>query len=128
MSKLLVVSSTLEELENISIWLHTSLPKVLNETKKNHILLVTQEIATNAILHGNKEDAHKNISLELSVTSQNIIVNIKDEGEQIFQLPSKEEAKEMDYLDENGRGLKLAVLLSDAIELDNHEVKLIFNR
>jgi len=128
MNNSLVVSSTLGELENISIWLHRYLPKVLNETKKNHILLVTQEIATNAILHGNKGDTDKNVSLELSVTPQNIILHIKDEGEQIFALPSKEEAKEMDYLDENGRGLKLAVLLSDAIELNNHQVELIFNR
>ena len=127
MSYSLVVPSNLSELENISIWLHAHLPKTLDETKKNHIILSAQEISTNAMLHGNKKDKSKTVSLELNIEPKNILLYIEDEGTEDFILPSKEESKEMDYLDEDGRGLKLAVLLSDAIELNHRQIKLIFN-
>ena len=41
-------------------------------------------------------------------------------------ITAKKEAEELDYLAENGRGLKLAVLMSDKIEVDGSSTKIVF--
>lgn len=126
MTYFLCISSNINELKKISIWLEKYLPNTVENTQKNNILLLTQEIVTNAIMHGNQNDTTKKITITLTTDSKELILSIQDEGKGIHSLPSKEEAKKMDYLDENGRGLKLAVLLSDTIQIDGNIITLHF--
>jgi len=85
-------------------------------------------MVTNSILHGNKNIVEKPVTVEVTVNESNIEVEIQDEGEGLKSLPSKDEAKELDYLAENGRGVKLAVLMTERIELNGNRMKLIFNK
>ena len=128
MKNKLVLSSRLDSLTIIYRWIEHLLINKVNEKELRNILLITQEMVTNSILHGNQSVIEKNVIVEVFIKQKNITVEIEDEGEGIKRLPSKEEAKELDYLTENGRGLKLAVLMTKSIELHGNRIKLIFNR
>lgn len=127
-SKKLIIDSKLEALDQVYIWLKTILEPIITEGIKDNILLITYEIVTNAIIHGNKKDPSKSVNIGLDITEDKIIITIEDEGEGYDTLPSKEEAQNLNYLEEGGRGLKLAVLICDDIELDKNTIKLVFSR
>jgi len=125
----LIVQSKIEVLDEVYSWLKDILKaSEYQNFKRDNILLVTHEMVANAILHGNREDSLKVVSIILEKRSDNLLLFIKDEGKTIVTFPSKEESKELDYLEENGRGLKLAVLLSDRIEYKNNNIEILFKK
>lgn len=127
-SKKLTIASKLESLDQVYRWLKKILEPIIREDIKDNILLITHEIVTNAIIHGNKKDWRKCVTINLHITKCYITATVEDEGSGCKSLPSKEEAQNLNYLEEGGRGLKLAVLICDDIELDNNRIKLVFNR
>jgi anti-sigma regulatory factor (Ser/Thr protein kinase) len=128
MQNRIVIPSSIEEISTVYNWLESSLKNSVEMTQLQNILLVLQEITTNSVLHGNKLSPDKVVIIDINITTTHIIFNITDEGEGIKKLPTKKEAEELDYLAENGRGLKLAVLMSDKIEVDGSTTKILFNR
>jgi len=128
MKQYISIASELENLEKITHWLNEKLPSDMKESQKSVITLLTQELVTNSILHGNKQIASKQVFITLGTQGELVFLSIRDEGEGIPPLPSTEEATHMDYLEENGRGLKLAVLLANEIEIDKNEIKLYFDK
>lgn len=126
MSQTLTISSSLEELHNVSIWILNHLPDTLTKTMYNNILLVTQEAVSNAIIYGNKEVESETVIITLSVNETDILLEIEDQGKGLPALPTKEEAKDMDYIEENGRGLKLVVLLSHSAKVTKNKISIIF--
>ncbi|MBU1668110.1 ATP-binding protein [bacterium] len=127
-SKKLIIDSKLEALDQVYTWLKKILEPITTEKIKDNILLITYEIVTNSIIHGNKKDPSKSVNINLNITENQIIITVKDEGSGYEGLPSKEEAQNLNYLEEGGRGLKLAMLICDDIELNNNSIKLVFNR
>jgi len=125
----LVIQSNRKALEELYPWFEKNLGKIDFEGfNKNNIFLVSFEMATNAVLHGNKENSQKKVTITMVQVEKEIVVSILDEGAGVLILPSKKEAKELDYLSESGRGLKLAVLLSDEIEYNNNCMRIIFRK
>ena len=94
MKNKLVIQSELRSLNIVYQWLEKYLLKKVSEEKLRNILLVTQEMVTNSILHGNKNIVEKPVTVEVTVNESNIEVEIQDEGEGLTSLPSKEGAKE----------------------------------
>jgi len=129
MNNQIVIESRIDAIDEVYQWLQKKLEAEDIASKLlNSILLVTQEMVTNSVIHGNRESLNKYVTTNLYSTSEQIIIEIQDEGEGILSLPTKDEAQELDYLAENGRGLKLTVLMTDEIELDGNRMKLMFNR
>ena len=124
----LVLKSEIAQIPIMHEWLKRLLKPLANEVISNKILLVTQEMVTNSIIHGNHEDINKKVVLHIDFTTEYITVEIQDEGSGIKRLPSKEESQELDYIAENGRGLKLAVLICDDIVLKGNKITLMFSR
>ena len=125
----LVIQSNRKALEEFYPWFEKNLGKIdFKGFNKNNIFLVSFEMATNAVLHGNKENSQKKVTITMVQVEKEIIVSILDEGAGVLILPSKKEAKELDYLSESGRGLKLAVLLSDEIEYNNNAMRIVFKQ
>ena len=124
----MVIHSNINEIDRVYRWLDESLKGLVDEEISQKVILVCQEITTNAIIHGNRLLDKKLVvvTFTVNITSKEIRVKIKDEGEGIKNLPSKEEAMELDYLAEHGRGLKLAVLMSDNIEVDGNSIEATF--
>jgi anti-sigma regulatory factor (Ser/Thr protein kinase) len=107
-------------------WVKKQLPYALDGTTRNHIVLVTQELVTNAIIHGNEEKVDKQVTVTLHYDHKSVTLTIEDEGTIEYTLPSKEELYPMNTLDEGGRGLKLSVLLSDSISKEGRKLTLHF--
>lgn len=133
MKSRLVIKSEIASVESVYNWVEKVVSEVMALTSQTdgaktlrNILLITQEMVTNSILHGNREIKEKEVTIEITSDINHIVVDITDEGEGIKKLPLQEEAQELDYLAENGRGLKLAVLMTDKIELEGNRVRLIF--
>ncbi len=126
MKNKIIIPSSIDEINSVYNWLELQLKERVDTILSQTILLVAQEITTNAVLHGNKLISNKFVTIEFEISFSFIIIKISDEGEGIYKLPSKKEAEELDYLDENGRGLKLAVLMSDNIEVDGSSIKILF--
>ena len=125
----LIVHSKIEVLDEVYSWLKQILETAeYQEFNRDNITLVSHEMVANAILHGNKEDSQKSVYIMLERKDDVVLLFVEDEGSKIVLFPSKEESKELDYLDENGRGLKLAVLLSDSIEYKNNRIEVIFKK
>ncbi|HIO95544.1 MAG TPA: hypothetical protein EYG67_01855 [Campylobacterales bacterium] len=120
----IVIKSQLCEVEKVYQWLEGYLLPLLKNKRLEEILLVMQEIVTNAVIHGNYNHFNKKVCIYLEVAKNQIILMVEDEGEGIKSLV---EAQNMDYMEENGRGLKLAVLISDRIELNHNSIRLWFS-
>ncbi len=122
------LDSQLSELVNLQEWLKRNLPKDISLKLHNNILLINQELVTNSIVHANSLDKSKQVYVTLKESTDLIEFTIVDEGSVKIVLPTKDEAKNMDYLAENGRGLKLAVLLSDTIYTEKSKIVFIFKK
>ncbi|CAA6809068.1 MAG: Unknown protein [uncultured Sulfurovum sp.] len=124
----LIISSRIEEIPNVYEWIEIHLNESINKKQRNSILLITQEIVTNAIFHGNEEIESKKIIISFSNNEDNIVISIQDEGKGYPPLPNKEEAQKLDYLSEGSRGLKLAVLMCKSIEINKNLITLTFEK
>jgi len=124
----LEIESSISEIPKVYNWLKDAIEPFVDSTLQNRILLVTQEMVTNAIVHGNKESSEKKVKVSLRTNANEIMVDIEDEGDGLPPFPTKEEAQYMDYMEENGRGIKLAVMLSDQVIRENNRVTLIYYR
>ena len=127
MTYTLTLRSSIEELEDASIWIEKHLPSTVIAKTQNTILLVAQELITNAIVYGNENIQSKTIQITVQSDEKYIVLSIQDQGRGLPALPSKEEAQNMDYLEENGRGMKLAVLLSDEAIVERNKIIVKFN-
>jgi len=129
MKQKIVIQSDIDNIHTAYQWLELLLKEEnISQKLSQTILLIAQEIITNSILHGNQKSPNKSVTIEADIGQKDIVIDIEDEGEGIEKLPSQEEAKELNYLEEGGRGLKLAVLMSDDIKLYGNRIRLIFNR
>ena len=129
MKQKIVIQSHIDNIHTVYQWLELLLKEEnISQKLSQTVLLITQEITTNSILHGNNNSLNKSVTIEVDIGLKDIVIDIEDEGKGIKNLPTLEEAKELNYLEEGGRGLKLAVLMSDAVELYGNMIRLIFNR
>lgn len=124
----LLINSRIEEVQKVYEWIESHLKNCVESKLRHNILLITQEIVTNAIMHGNCLDASKMVVVTFEMSDEEITVSIKDEGTGCPPLPSNEEAKELDYLAESGRGLKLAVLICKEIKVHENLITFVFER
>lgn len=69
------------------------------------VLLVVSEAVLNAIEHGNKNDFHKNVKIKASCLSNDLIIEVEDEGEgfDFSKVPDPRERANLKK--EAGRGI-----------------------
>ncbi len=93
------------------------------------ILLAIVEGVNNAIVHGNKLDLSKKVSLEYQVSDKFVEFVITDEGcgFEFSSIPDPTLPENIEKT--HGRGIFLMNHLADSIEFENNgsKVKLIFN-
>jgi len=124
----LIIESQIENISKVYDWIEMHLDDEVEKKIQRNILLVTQEIVTNAIIHGNEEQPEKKVIVTFEMDENNITVVVQDEGKGCPVLPTKEESEVLDYLSEDGRGLKLAVLMCKKIEIDKNIITLVFEK
>lgn len=102
----------------------------ISEEKYGNILLSLSEAINNAIVHGNKFNSEKFVSVVYSLSNKILKISVKDEGEgfdpnQIAD-PTLPENIENLY----GRGIFIIISLSDKVEfeyVDGQIVNMFFN-
>ena len=100
----------------------------LSDDIYGNIMIAVTESVNNAILHGNKEDSKKNVSLTLNVAENVLNFIIADEGPG-FDLSNLPDPTSPDNLDKpGGRGIFLMKHLCDEVAFNNEgrEVVLSF--
>jgi serine/threonine-protein kinase RsbW len=92
------------------------------------ILISTVEAVNNAILHGNKGDVNKMVTVNISADGNVLDITVTDEGEgfEYGNLPDPTDPKNIENL--HGRGVFLMRRLADNIEYNTsgNEVKMRF--
>lgn len=127
----LTLNSTYEESERVPDFVEELQGKSdLNDEETSTLMLLLSEAVTNAIKHGNQEDATKQVTVEINITDGSIISTVKDEGKGFAPDSVKNPLKEKNLLDSTGRGIFLINELSDSSEYldEGTKVKFTLNR
>lgn len=92
----------------------------ISDDKRNEIRLIISELLINALYHGNKNNIHKKIRLNMGVTKDDrLLVQVEDEGmglrRKVLRQKKTLAQDQRLSLDEGGRGLMLISRLAGSL-------------
>jgi len=91
----------------------------LSEDELFDLRLVFMELLCNAVIHGNKQDVHKSVRIEVEIFGDTVKTRIADEGMGFDHRSLLNMIDASDNLDEeNGRGMRLVHKLTDALSFN----------
>jgi serine/threonine-protein kinase RsbW len=115
-SKTLILQSTEKQIRRLKPFLE-DLRKWFDfdEERFTEIRLALNEAVTNAIIHGNKNDASKKVYISASRNEKGLIISVKDEGEgfNVNNIPDPTEKDNL--LKPSGRGIFLIKQQADEV-------------
>lgn len=125
----ITINSDIEKLKVVETLVDTLSKKLgVSDEVYGKILISTVEAVNNAILHGNKGDRNKMVTVIMSADGNVLDITVTDEGEgfEYGNLPDPTDPKNIENL--HGRGVFLMRRLADAIEYNSsgNEVKMRF--
>ena len=85
----------------------------------NHISLAMREATVNAVLHGNKYDLQKHVTVLFEATSESFTVWVRDEGEGLDIAAIPDPLAPQNLLKESGRGIFLIRAFMDEVRFRN---------
>lgn len=104
----------------------------LTGSMQHNVVLATTELVTNAIIHGNRGEAHRSVHVSVELGTDEIIIVVTDEG-QGFDVESVPDPTSPALRErEGGRGLHTVQRLADALTFEHtesgHSVTIRFHR
>ena len=97
----------------------------------NGLLLSITEATTNAIIHGNKGDVNKKVTINVFVEGEQIIIKVKDEGNGFDPAKIPDPTEPQNLLKDSGRGVYLMKVYMDDLKYnytpEGMETILVFN-
>ena len=123
--KELTLNSRFDEIERIESFVN-GLKNWLdfNKDLKDKIMLVLSEAVTNAIVHGNKEDPSKIVSVRAWKSDNRLKLSVKDQGEGFDPSEIPDPLNQDNLLKEGGRGVFLIKHYSDDISFSEDGTKM----
>lgn len=113
----LVISSSQDQLpkvekllDRLSKYFH------LNEEKAENIAIVLTELVNNAIIHGNKNNPDKKVTIKARCYPDRVEISVKDQGTGFDQSKLRDPRDPENIWRENGRGIFLVKNLIDKVE------------
>lgn len=96
---------------------------------KEMLSVVLSEALTNAVIHGNREDARKMVVAQAAIDSGKIILTVTDEGPGFDYRNLADPLKNENRLKEHGRGLFIIRTLMDEVRFNDagNEITMIKN-
>ncbi|MCI0404920.1 MAG: ATP-binding protein [candidate division Zixibacteria bacterium] len=82
------------------------------------VAISVSEFVNNAILHGNRQDETKTVTLELYLTPEEATIYVEDEGEGFDPTRVANPLEGENLLKEVGRGIFIAKTLVDGVEFE----------
>jgi serine/threonine-protein kinase RsbW len=105
------------------------LPPLTDEQFYN-IIISLSEALTNAIIHGNKSNPDKKVSLRIYSTYKTFVIIVKDEGDGFNPYSLSDPRRPENLMKESGRGIFLIRELSNKVEFKftktGTEIKIYF--
>lgn len=109
-------------------YIYRTFPNV-SEADRFDLRLIFSELLYNAIIHGNKMDSFKDVTLKVEfLTEDTICAAIEDEGEGFNYSEILEKDLNVFNLCENGRGIQLVKGLCDHLLFNKKGNKIIFSK
>ena len=90
----------------------------LDDAQFNKLLVATTEAVNNGIIHGNKRDQTKKVTLSCELNHASVLVRVQDEGPGVDPDALPDPLAEENLMRENGRGVFLMRSLMDAVEFE----------
>jgi serine/threonine-protein kinase RsbW len=87
----------------------------LSHEEQTDLKLVFSELLYNAVVHGNKSDAQKNVHLNVEIDDDMVIGRISDEGNGFDYAEILDSLGDGELFSERGRGIRLVSSLTDKI-------------
>lgn len=123
--KKIVLNSSFEEVEKLEKYVNDLQRWAgFGEEDQARILLTLSEAATNAIVHGNKENPNKKVTITGSLSDQTLTISVEDEGNGFDPSDLPNPLKEENLLNEGGRGVYLIKEYADNIAFEDNGTKL----
>lgn len=113
----LTLRSDPKEVARVEIFLEKLNKKLkLDDLHFNKLLVVTTEAVNNSIIHGNRRDPEKKITIICEINRHVLIVHVEDEGPGVDPEKLPNPLSEENLLRENGRGVFLMRSLMDDVK------------
>lgn len=92
-----------------------SLELDLSDEVYGNVLVATMEATNNAIIHGNRSNPEKEVTIKIEIVEKELLVHIEDQGEGFdhMNIPDPTAPENLEKI--NGRGIFLMERLSDEI-------------
>ena len=117
LKEVLVLKSDPQQVTKVETFIETVCKRLhLDESQFNKILVATTEAVNNGIIHGNKRDPKKKVTLICEFVQKIFTVTVEDEGPGINPEALPDPLAEENILRENGRGVFLMRSLMDEVE------------
>jgi serine/threonine-protein kinase RsbW len=130
MKRELLVKSQIESLREVEKFIDLiAKEQQLEDVIYGNVLIATLEATNNAIIHGNKLEIDKNVSISLEIEEKILKLVVKDQGKgfDFNNIPDPTAPENIENI--SGRGVFLMSKLSDSIEFSDKgaSVQLTFN-
>jgi serine/threonine-protein kinase RsbW len=124
--KEIILDSTFEEVERLEDYLN-ELQEWADFSDEDYarIMLTLSEAATNAIVHGNKENPNKKVTIRCKLVDRKLVISVKDEGAGFDPSNIPDPLKEENLLNVGGRGVYLIKEYADELRFEENGTKLI---
>jgi serine/threonine-protein kinase RsbW len=113
------VPRNIEKVEGFLARINTALK--LDEIQMHKLMVSLTEAVNNAIVHGNKADPEKRVSVRCERLPGWLLFIIKDQGKGFHPEGVRNPLKRENLLKENGRGIFLMRTLMDKVEFERSE-------
>lgn len=124
--KELILQASFDEIERLEPYLEQIRARVgFDEERFPQIRLAVNEAVTNAIVHGNKEDATKKVHISARRVDDVLQISVKDEGEGFDPASLPDPLQEENLLKESGRGIFLIRECTDQLKFSEDGTRLI---
>lgn len=126
MERLLVISSKLNQINEVRFFLDGIFAEFrLDRTLFNRVFLGVSEALSNSIIHGNRFDVNKNVTLRVFFQSDFLVIEVVDEGKGFTFDCINDPTKPVNLMNEKGRGIFLIRQLSDEMAYSDCGRKLL---
>lgn len=118
----LVIPSSLDQIEIVEKAAEKIADKMnFTEEEKDSLAIAVTEAVNNAILHGNKQDKNKKVTITFQLEEKRLVVRIKDEGSGFNPEHVSDPLAPENLLKESGRGIFILSSLMDEIKYEFDE-------
>ena len=118
----IIIPSSLDYLETVDRFVENKLKKEgWDKDQIADVAISLSEVVTNAIVHGNKSDPQKKVSVQVSLKPDEIMICVTDQGTGINSSCIPNSIDKENLLKETGRGIFIVRSLMDNVEIENKE-------